>query len=238
MQEYQIPKVESHKHLGLYLSNDCSWHKHIAYITEWAWYRINILRKLKFRWDRKSLETIYITFIRPLLEYGDIIWDNGTHQEKTELDKVQNEAARIAAGTTKRVSMDALYKETSWETLKQRRNNHKLSLFYKMMNSLAPTYLTSLVPQPVSNLSRFNLRNFNDLQFTNARTNQYYNSFLPSTVRAWNNLPVEIKQSASVQCFKNSLKLVGWLVVLGLTALYFSLYRAVSQREGEREKKG
>ena len=34
---------------------------------------------------------------------------------------------------------------------------------------------------------------------------------------------------------------VGWLVVLGLTALsdniYFSLYRAVSQREGERRER-
>ena len=75
-----------------------------------------------------------------------------------------------------------------------------------MMNSLAPTYLTSLVPQPVCNLSRYNLRNSNDLQFINAKTNQYYYSFLPSTVRACNNLPEEIKQSASVQCFKNSLK--------------------------------
>ena len=35
-QEYQITEVESHKHLGLYLSNECSWHKHINYITEKA----------------------------------------------------------------------------------------------------------------------------------------------------------------------------------------------------------
>ena len=106
--------------------------------------------------DRKSLETFYLTFIRPLLEYGDIIWDNCTQQENTELDKIQNEAARIATGATKLVSVDALYKEIGWETLEQRRNNHKLTLFYKMINSLTPLYLTSLVPQPVSNLSRYN----------------------------------------------------------------------------------
>ena len=58
MQDCQITEVESHKHLGLYLSNDCTWHEHINYITEKAWYRINILRKLKFNLDRKSLETI------------------------------------------------------------------------------------------------------------------------------------------------------------------------------------
>ena len=169
-------------------------------------YRINILRKLKFSLDRKSLETIYLTFIRPLIEYGDIIWDNCTQQEKTEPDKIQNEAARIATGATKLVSVDALYKEISWETLEQRRHNHKLTLFYKMMNSFTPSYLTSLVPQPVINLSRYNLRNPNDRQSINARTKQYYHSFLPSAVRAWNNLPVETKQSASLHCFKNFLK--------------------------------
>ena len=78
MQNVQITEVDSHKHLGIVFSQDCSWHKHINYISEKAWTRINIMRKLKFQLDRKSLETIYIVFIRPLLEYGDVIWDNCT----------------------------------------------------------------------------------------------------------------------------------------------------------------
>ena len=71
MQNHQISEVESHKHLGLYFSNDCSWHEHLNYIKEKAWFRINIMRKLKFKLDRKSLEIIYTTFIMPILEYGD-----------------------------------------------------------------------------------------------------------------------------------------------------------------------
>ena len=31
------------------------------------------MRKLKFDLECKSLETIYISFIRPLLEYADVI---------------------------------------------------------------------------------------------------------------------------------------------------------------------
>ena len=76
MQNHKVVEVDSHKHLGVVLSSDCSWHQHIKYITDKAWNRINIMRKLKFKLDRKSLEIIYIAFIRPLLEYGDIIWDN------------------------------------------------------------------------------------------------------------------------------------------------------------------
>ena len=32
MQNHQIYEVESHKHLGLYFSNDCTWHQHIKYM--------------------------------------------------------------------------------------------------------------------------------------------------------------------------------------------------------------
>ena len=41
-----------------------------------------------------------------------------------------------------------------------------------------------LVPLTVSYASRYNLRNSSDLQTVEARTSLFYNSFLPSTVRA------------------------------------------------------
>lgn len=159
MQHHQISEARYHKNLRLYFSSDYSWHQHINYITEKAWSRINVMRKLKFKLDRKSLETKYTTFIRPLLEYGDTIWDNCTQYEKYQLDKIQNEAARIATGATSLVFINSLYKEVGWESLEVRRNKHKLCLFYKMSNNLTPSYLSSLVPVFVGNASRCNLRN-------------------------------------------------------------------------------
>ena len=47
--------------------------------------RINIMRKFKFLLDLKSLGTIL--FIRPILEYGDVVWDNCTQQEKQDIEK-------------------------------------------------------------------------------------------------------------------------------------------------------
>ena len=83
----QIKEVEFHKHLGIYIfSNDGLWHKHIDYIKEKAWTRI-IMRRLKYELDRKSLGIIYTTFIRPILEYADVIWDNCCDYEKQELKK-------------------------------------------------------------------------------------------------------------------------------------------------------
>ena len=55
---------------------------------------------LKYEIDRKSLEIIYTTFIRPVLEYADVIWDNCSDYEKQELEKIQIEADRIATGAS------------------------------------------------------------------------------------------------------------------------------------------
>ena len=119
--------------------------------------------KNKYHNNFENLLKPFILF-RPLLEYGDVIWDNCTQYEKRELDKIQNEAARIATGATKLVSLDTLYFEIRWETLEQRRKNHRLTLLYKMRYSLTPQYLSSLVPESISNVSNYNLRHSNNLE--------------------------------------------------------------------------
>ena len=117
--------------------------------------------------------------------YGTIV----RHYEKEELEKIQNEAARIVTGTTKLVSIHALYEEIGRDTLDSRLRKHKLTLFYKMYTNQTPPYLSTLVPPSVNTFSEYSLRNSNDTQTVHARTTLYYNSFLPSTVREWNNLP-------------------------------------------------
>ena len=81
MNNQQIQEVESHKHLGLVFSKDGTWHDHINSITNKLWSRINVMHKLKFVLDRKALQIIYYTFIRPILEYSDVVWDNCTQCE-------------------------------------------------------------------------------------------------------------------------------------------------------------
>ena len=63
-----------------------------------------------------------------------------------KLEHIQNEAARIATGATKLVSVNNLYREIYWESFIKRRHDHKLTLFYKMYHHLASEYLTKLMP--------------------------------------------------------------------------------------------
>ena len=75
-----------------------------------------------------------------------------------------------------------------------------------MINHITPVYLSSLIPAQVSSASRYNLQNAHNYQTIRARTNQYRDAFLPSTLHIWNNLPLEARQSNSLNSFKHFLK--------------------------------
>ena len=202
MRTQPIKEVNIHKHLGLNFASDCTWHEHIDYVAAKAWKRINIMRKLKFVLDRNSLEIIYFSFIRPILEYADVVWDNCNQNDKDRLEKIQHEGARIVSGATKLISICDLYNEVRWESLENRRTKHKLIMLYKMKNNLTPAYLSNKVPTMVGQNSQYSLRNSDDLQTIHSRTTLYYNSFLPSSIREWNTLSPEIQNAESVRSFK------------------------------------
>ena len=84
----------------------------IHYITFKAWFRLNVMRKLKFFLDRKSLEIIYVSFIRPIFCVCRRSLGQNIQYEINALEKIQTEAARMAIGTTKLVFLDKLYQET------------------------------------------------------------------------------------------------------------------------------
>ena len=155
--------------------------------------------------DRKSLETIYFSFVRPLLEYSDSVWGNCTEGERDKLEAIQLEAAKIGTGATRLCSVHKLYVETTWTTLRERRKIHKLCTFYKIIYGLSPAYFGNLLTQTTVANDRYVLRNSTDLRTINTRTVLYYNTFLPSAIRDWNNLPLFTKNETSFARFKQKI---------------------------------
>jgi hypothetical protein len=132
-----IKRVQSHKHIGLILTSDLTWKEQITESIDKANRRLGIMRCLKYKLDRLSLERIYKGYIRPILEYGDIIWDT-PGDLSNKLESVQLNAARVVVGATAKWSTQGLYAETAWEPLSNRREFHRTVLMYKIMNGKAP----------------------------------------------------------------------------------------------------
>jgi hypothetical protein len=201
-----ITRVKHHKHLGIHLSDNLCWKKHTEETAKKANRCLGILRPLKYILDRASLETLYKSFIRPILEYGDIIWDvPDTHRHGLDiLEKVQKEAARLVTGATARCSTERLYREVGWETLALRRRLHRSTMMFKVMIGLAPDSLYQKIPNRVEARTRYQLRNRGDLQVPVTRLVTYSQSFFPNAVRLWNSFTEALKGCLSVASFKRN----------------------------------
>ena len=55
------------KHLGITLQQNAKWNIHITDITNKAKKKLDILRGLIYKLDRRSLEKLYLCYIRPTL---------------------------------------------------------------------------------------------------------------------------------------------------------------------------
>ncbi|PJE77413.1 hypothetical protein CI610_03664 [invertebrate metagenome] len=206
-QNSQITDTTSHTHLGLTLKDDASWRQHIQNIYEKAYSRLNILRYIKTKVNRKTLIKIYTAFIRPILEYADIVWDNCTQQSADLLESIQLEAARIITGLRSGTSHIKLYTELGWETLAARRMKHKHIMMYKLMHGLAPQYLQDILI-PFTNNPNDNTYPLRHIRLFNpplCRTNSYFDSFFPSMCRTANNTDTNYSDYPSLASFKHKL---------------------------------
>ena len=130
MNNTQINETQTHKYLGITFSSSCLWPDHIGTICEKAWIRLNLMRALKFRVRRNFLERMYSSFIRPLLEYCDSVWDNSSSEMKKKLDAIHIEATRTITGATKLCCIDKILADVGWESLQSRKDKHKLVIFF------------------------------------------------------------------------------------------------------------
>ena len=64
-----------------------------------------------------------------------------------------------------------------------------------MQNDLARDYFVDLVPPLVGNDTLYNLRNADIYQQVYASSGLYFDSFLPSAIREWKNLPADVKSA-------------------------------------------
>ena len=106
-----------------------------------------LLRKLHNIIPRSALLTIYKSFIRPHLNYSDIIYDqayNTSFHQKLEL--LQYNACLAITGAIRDTSREKLCEELGLQSLQPRRWFRKLSCFYKLFNSEDPYYLFKLIP--------------------------------------------------------------------------------------------
>ena len=209
-----VMKVDEHKHLGIILDSKLSFSAHIKAAISKARKGVGLLKYLSKYLPRHTLNELFKLYVRPHLEYGDVIFhipakvcefsgNTILPSLMEKLESVQYSAALAVTGTWRGTSREKLYAELGWESLSSRRWSRRLTLFYKMINNLLPEYTRDPVPQLQQ--SHYSLRNQDVIGQIRARTEKFKFSFYPNCLAEWNELDPEIRLAPSVAIFKKRL---------------------------------
>ena len=110
-----------------------------------------------------------------------------------------------ARGTVRGTSHEKLYKEAGFISLKNRRERHKLILYFKFVNNLLPEHLNEKFPRLVSETNPYHRRRPLERNIVDSQTELYKASFFPSTTTLWNALTTQVKSLTSISAFKRNL---------------------------------
>ena len=86
------------------------------------------------------------------------------------------------------------------------KNKQKLTLMFKIVNIETPGYLRNLLPNRVGDQTHYQLRDNQNYEVPYSRLCSYEISYFPSTLRLWNELHQDTRNSSSVLEFKNRIK--------------------------------
>ena len=102
----------SQKHLVIILEEKLGFTNHIKVKIQKAGIGINVIKSLNNTLPQQALLTIYKSFIRPHLDYSDVMYDQPNNESLCQtIESVQYEAALAITGTIKGTSQAKLYKE-------------------------------------------------------------------------------------------------------------------------------
>ena len=198
----QVERVPYQKHLGILLDEKLNFKQHVDNAILKMSKGIFVIKKLSYSLPRKSLLAIYKAFLRPLIVYGHIIYDQPQNESFCDkIEFVQYKAALAITGAIQGTSREKIYQEPGLESLKSRRWYKRLCCMYKIMTEKAPNYSINLIPKYDTTIRTRN----NSIPTFHCRTDCFKYSFFPSTLNDWFSLDINIRNSDSISLFKSRL---------------------------------
>ena len=133
----QLNSTQEAKYLGVTISQDLSWTKHINNITSKANNSLRFIRRNVKTPNKKIKETAYKTYVRPQVEYCSIVWHPWQKYLIYKKEQVQRPAARYIFNDYDYTrSVSKMITEFNWQTFEQRRNISAVTYLYKIQNNV------------------------------------------------------------------------------------------------------
>ena len=156
--------------------------------------------------SQANAETLIHAFITCRIDYCNALLSGLPTKNISQLQLLQNSAARMLTKTRRRAHITPILKSLHWLPVSFRIDFKVLLLVFKSLNGLAPFYLSNLLlPYEPSRALRSSGSHL--LIVPKVRTKTYGEaSFQYYGPRLWNSLPEDLRAAPTVHIFKSQLK--------------------------------
>lgn len=128
----KLAEVDTHTYLGVDLSKDLKWNKHVDRITAKSNRLLGFIKRNLNRCTEDIKSLAYCSLVRPSLEYCAAVWDTYTNDLIYKLGVVQRRAARFVKNNYDwQSSVTTMLKDLGWITPADRTKINRLSIFHK-----------------------------------------------------------------------------------------------------------
>ena len=158
------------------------------------------LTKLKNILPQSKLCSVYCAVVESHLRYADVIWGSLPARQIETLQRLQNRAQLTIE--TARVKDNW---SCDWLNVSNLVSLDRLVMMYKIINKLSPESLLDKFELRLVH-SKYETRNFHDLQTPRLYTERAKNDFKYSALKLWNDMPVDIREASTLKSFKQKLK--------------------------------
>ena len=137
------------------------------------------------------------------MDYCSCVWGSGNVEK---LYKLQKRAARMIYDLPSSAHSEPLFKRLNWMTIMDRINYRRAVMVYKSLNGLAPSYMKDMYTL-VNNVNTRSTRYCDNLRIylaPKANLKLFTNSFQYQSADIWNNLPLAIRDTATLNQFKGA----------------------------------
>ena len=204
-----IEIVESVRNLGLYLDADLSMSSHVSHVVKCCYFHIRRLGKIRNLLTKEVANAIAVSTVTSRLDYCNSTLQGISSEELDRLQKTQNSAARIVAKSKLRDHITPVLIKLHWLPIRLRIQYKILCFTYLCLNSLAPAYLSELIPEYKPTKSLRSEDQFRICLPSVDNTNKIRlggRSFQNSAPQLWNSLPLSLKKADNIAVFRRKLK--------------------------------
>jgi hypothetical protein len=202
-----VTAVSDARNLGVTIDSTLQLKKHVNNICRAATMSIRKIGQIRPYLDQCATERLVHAFITSRLDSCNSLLFGLPDNQICKLQRVQNMAARLVSLTKKHDHISPVLDSLHWLTVKNRIVYKLLLLTYKALNGQTPPYICELLKLHVPGHSGLRSGCQNLLHVPRYSTSSYgLRAFSVAAPKLWNRLPLEIRNSRTVNNFKSMLK--------------------------------